>query len=243
MAAVLHHSRAKGTAKLVLLGIANHDGDGGAYPAVSTLARYANTHERTVQRAIDQLVARGELRRELQAGGSREMPDHDRPNRYHVLVSCPPWCDRTSQHRDTRERRQPGLWTKGVASTPPGGASATPPRRQCHPPGGRPRHPNHPPNLTPLAWVQHHRGPSGAVSVDGLAVPGVSWPRPRSAHRTGTATSPTAGGCHEPRRVGGPSCTAVGGCGAGRVRNRLPPVPPRRGRQRGPPHPTNPAAP
>ena len=134
MAAVLHHSRAKGTAKLVLLGIANHDGDGGAYPAVSTLARYANTHERTVQRAIDQLVARGELRRELQAGGSREMPDHDRPNRYHVLVSCPPWCDRTSQHRDTRERRQPGLWTKGVASTPPGGASAPPPPAPVPPP-------------------------------------------------------------------------------------------------------------
>jgi hypothetical protein len=122
MAMVLHHSRAKGTAKLVLLGIANHQGDGGAWPSVATLARYANVHERNVQRAIDQLVAKGELVVQLQDGGGHATPDHRRPNRYDVLVSCPPWCDRSAQHRDTRG--QSALWTTGVANSPPGGARA-----------------------------------------------------------------------------------------------------------------------
>lgn len=102
MTVVLHHSRAKGTAKLVLLGIANHQGDGGAWPSVTTLARYANVHERNVQRAIDQLIAKGELARQVQDGGGRDLPDNMRPNRYDVLVSCPGWCDRSTQHRDTR---------------------------------------------------------------------------------------------------------------------------------------------
>lgn len=138
MASVLHHSRAKGTAKLVLLGIANHQGDGGAWPSVATLARYANVHERNVQRAIDQLVAKGELVVWPQDGGGRDVPDHRRPNRYDVNITCPPWCDRSSQHRDTRG--QSALWTTGVANTPPGGASArggvanTPPHRVALPP-------------------------------------------------------------------------------------------------------------
>lgn len=109
LAAVLHHSRARGTVKLVMVGIANHDGDGGSYPAVSTLARYANCEPRTVQRALERLVSLGELAVEVQEGGSRDVPDHRRPNRYHVRVACPPWCDRTTQHRDTRESRQANL--------------------------------------------------------------------------------------------------------------------------------------
>lgn len=102
MAMVLHHSRAKGTAKLVLLGIANHQGDGGAWPAVGTLARYANVTERNVQKALQQLVNLGELLVELQAGGDRDKPDHERPNRYDVTVTCPSWCDRSTNHRDKR---------------------------------------------------------------------------------------------------------------------------------------------
>lgn len=122
LAAVLHHSRSKGTAKLVLLGIANHDGDGGAWPTVATLAKYAGCNERNVQKAIQQLVGRGELRVHAQAGGTPDLPDHRRPNRYSVLVACPPWCDRTTQHRDTRSR-QDHLWTGGVSQTTPGVAS------------------------------------------------------------------------------------------------------------------------
>lgn len=102
MAVVLHHSAAKGTRKLILVGIANHEGDGGAYPTVRTLARYGNCDRRTAQRAVEWLVAHGELEVDLQAGGPRDMDDDDRPNLYRVTVTCPAWCDRTRQHRDTR---------------------------------------------------------------------------------------------------------------------------------------------
>jgi hypothetical protein len=63
---VLNKSRATGRAKLVLLGIANHLGDQGAWPSISTLARYANSSERSVKRDIQELVELGELRVELQ---------------------------------------------------------------------------------------------------------------------------------------------------------------------------------
>lgn len=102
LAVVLHHSRAKGTAKLVLVGVANHDGDGGAWPTVATLARYANVSERNVQKAIESLIRSGELARHVQQGGHSGMRDWDRPNRYEVLLSCPAWCDRTKNHRAMR---------------------------------------------------------------------------------------------------------------------------------------------
>jgi hypothetical protein len=63
---VLNNSRATGRAKLVLLGIANHLGDHGAWPSISTLARYANASERSVKRDIQELVDLGELKVELQ---------------------------------------------------------------------------------------------------------------------------------------------------------------------------------
>lgn len=123
LSAVLHHSRAKGTAKLVAVGIANHDGDGGAWPTVSTLARYANCDARSVQRALSKLSELGELTITQQGGGTAGLADHERPNLYHLHVSCPPWCDRSTQHRDTRQTRQSNL--RGL----PGDISATP-RRQ-----------------------------------------------------------------------------------------------------------------
>jgi hypothetical protein len=66
VALVLNKSKATGRAKLVLLGIANHLGDQGAWPAISTLARYANASERSVKRDIQELIELGELRVELQ---------------------------------------------------------------------------------------------------------------------------------------------------------------------------------
>lgn len=105
MAVVLHHSRAKGTDKLVLLGIANHAGDGGSWPYVETLARYANVSERAVQASLTKLVQLGELARHTQRGGTLDSHagrDHKRPNRYDVLLACPAWCDRTVNHRPRR---------------------------------------------------------------------------------------------------------------------------------------------
>ena len=63
---VLNQSKATGRAKLVLLGIANHLGDQGAWPSIGTLARYANASERSVKRDIQELVELGELKVELQ---------------------------------------------------------------------------------------------------------------------------------------------------------------------------------
>lgn len=143
MSLALHHSNAKGTAKIVLLGIANHAGDGGSWPSVPTLAAYANVDERGVQRAIEQLIKSGEVRRDLQAGGLRGMADFDRPNLYHVTLACPVNCDRTTAHRVScvtcgkplrpRERRLRVLYChraechpNRVAFAPPGGADDTP---------------------------------------------------------------------------------------------------------------------
>lgn len=152
LAVVLHHSQAKGTDKLVLIGIANHAGDGGAWPAVATLARYANVDVRNVQRSLSRLVDLGELTRYVQAGGLVGRPDFLRPNRYDVTVECPEWCDRSAHHRpregwayddagqvvrvetlplstgDTPEMQKPATRRKDrVAQTSPGGADVTPP--------------------------------------------------------------------------------------------------------------------
>jgi hypothetical protein len=94
MSAVLHHSRARGSTKLVLIGIANHQGDAGAWPAISTLARYANVSERQAQRAIRQLEESGEIKVDYQAPEMMK-----RTNRYWVTVRCPKECDGTTQHR------------------------------------------------------------------------------------------------------------------------------------------------
>lgn len=144
LAVVLHHSRARGTAKLVLVGIANHDGDGGAYPSHATLARYANVDERNVRRAIDGLVSKGELAVQVQEGGDRDLADHRRPNRYRVLVACPSWCDRSPQHRDTRPTRVQGTFStrgalpppvppEGGALAPRGGRALPPPKPSSEP--------------------------------------------------------------------------------------------------------------
>jgi hypothetical protein len=102
MAIVLHHSRARGTDKVILLGIANHEGDGGAWPRMSTLAKYANVNTRNARAAVERLVRAGEVARFVQQGGPRDMPDDERPNRYEVLLSCPAWCDRTTRHQPRR---------------------------------------------------------------------------------------------------------------------------------------------
>jgi hypothetical protein len=71
VALVLNQSKATGRAKLVLIGIANHLGDQGAWPAISTLARYANASERSVKRDIQELVELGELKVEVQNAPTR----------------------------------------------------------------------------------------------------------------------------------------------------------------------------
>ena len=71
MVLALYHSKASATDKVVLLGIANHHGDGGAWPSLETLARYANVSERQVSRSIKVLEDLGELKR---CSGSSRRP-------------------------------------------------------------------------------------------------------------------------------------------------------------------------
>jgi hypothetical protein len=122
-----HHSKATGTAKLVLLGIANHDGDGGAWPSLATLRKYAGgIDRRNVRRAVDRLEQLGEVRRIIQGGGDHNTADERRPNLYKFLLTCPHDCDRTTNHRTSRSVEttfEHELFTGG-AITPPGGDSA-----------------------------------------------------------------------------------------------------------------------
>jgi hypothetical protein len=119
LAVVLHHSQATGTDKLVLLGVANHAGDGGAWPTAS---------ERTVQRSIQRLVKMRELTVQRQAGGTHDMASWQRPNRYEVTVKCPDTCDGTTQHRS--HRRTPTVpavpASDRVTQTSPADADDTP---------------------------------------------------------------------------------------------------------------------
>lgn len=99
VAIALHHSQAKGTAKLVLIGIANHDGDGGSFPKVATLAKYAGVHPRRIVSILNTLGGLGEIVIHQQAGGTHKTPEAVRPNLYEFILTCPPECDRTKNHR------------------------------------------------------------------------------------------------------------------------------------------------
>lgn len=66
MQAVWEHSRSDGRARLVLLAIADHQGEIGAWPSIATIAKMVNASERSVQRDIQYLQDIGELIVEVQ---------------------------------------------------------------------------------------------------------------------------------------------------------------------------------
>jgi hypothetical protein len=83
MTAVWNHSKASPAAKLVLLAIADHQGDRGAWPSEATLARVTGMSERSVRRKVVELVELGELSVEV---NSAPMPGRYKSNLYWVLV-------------------------------------------------------------------------------------------------------------------------------------------------------------
>lgn len=93
-----YHSQADASARLVLLAIADHDGEGGAWPSIATLARMTRLSPSTVRRSIKALAALGEVTVHLQEGGTNRTPDGRRPNRYEISLACPPSCDGTARH-------------------------------------------------------------------------------------------------------------------------------------------------
>jgi len=81
MAWVLEHSQARGSARCVLISIANHVGpDGTGWVHVRRVCAEANCSHGTYARAVQEAEARGELRREVHGGGSARMHDAHRPN-------------------------------------------------------------------------------------------------------------------------------------------------------------------
>lgn len=99
MNAVWEHSKSDGRARLVLLAIADHQGELGAWPSLKTLAKMANASERSVQRDIDYLQQIGELEVHYQQAPTR---NHYKSNLYFVKL--------------------PGVtdFTAGVTNTEPG---------------------------------------------------------------------------------------------------------------------------
>jgi len=62
--AVWEHSQAKGTARLILLSLADHaDEDGVAWPSLSRLAKMANVHVSNISKNLNILIEMGELSR------------------------------------------------------------------------------------------------------------------------------------------------------------------------------------
>ena len=84
MNAVWQHSKADGRARLVLLAIADHQGELGAWPSLSTLAKMVNASERSVQRDIDYLQNIGELEVHYQQAPTRT---HYKSNLYFVTLT------------------------------------------------------------------------------------------------------------------------------------------------------------
>ena len=86
---VLEHSKSYGSARLVLLAIADHADrvSWEAWPSVKTIAREANYDQRTVQRALNELVKSGELERTIQGAPLGQIPLEKRPNLYQMR--CP----------------------------------------------------------------------------------------------------------------------------------------------------------
>jgi len=121
VALALYHSKATYSDRLVLIAIANFEGEHGAWPAIETIGRLSGgINRRTVQRSIDSLIALGELREERREGFT---------NRYYVEITCPDECDRSANHR---ENKGGGVQTTpvqmpqgGVASTTKGGGVQT----------------------------------------------------------------------------------------------------------------------
>lgn len=177
LAVVLHHSTAKGTDKLILIGVANHDGDGGAWPAIDTLARYANVSRRTAERSLAALVQLGELHIELRAGGKRDTPEHERPNLYTIRVACPPTCDGTVNHRprrDTDGLEQPARVDVNPPTPTSGGAELDPPTPTSGVPltlvsGGPPTPTSGEPSMN-----QHTPQPPASGGLEVPAIPGVT---------------------------------------------------------------------
>lgn len=126
--------------KMVLLIIADHASDDGteAWPSQATIAAKASISIRTVQRAVNSLVAGGYLWMEKGAGGSANCREDRRPHRYTIIIS-----KLRGDTESTREKRGDNDDTNGATL-------ATPTGRQSRPMN----HPNKPSKETPDEFIR-----------------------------------------------------------------------------------------
>ncbi len=134
---VLKHSRARGSARLVLVSIASHaHADGtGSYPAVETIAREANLSKREVFRSLSRLRDLGEITIEPRGVGPGT------PNLYAVIL--PANRDEMSPLEETPATGQGDQMSPLTVTSTPLTVTSTPPNRDV-----RSREPSsNPPNL------------------------------------------------------------------------------------------------
>ena len=121
---VLKHSRARGSARLVLISIASHahpDGTG-SYPAVETIAREANLSKREVFRSLSRLRDLGEITIEPRGVGPGT------PNLYAVILS-PANRDEMSPLEETPATGQGDQMSPLTVTSTPLTVTSTPPNR------------------------------------------------------------------------------------------------------------------
>jgi hypothetical protein len=112
MAAVWRHSRSEGSARLVLLALADHANTqtAEAWPAIKTMASMARVDRRTVQRSLSEIEELGEISRVIGGGVSHggAPTNHYRinlPDATHEPVDKSP--DRAAPHRPNRAASDP----------------------------------------------------------------------------------------------------------------------------------------
>jgi Helix-turn-helix domain len=84
---VFKHSESEGTARLVLLVLADHAGQGGwvCYPSIKRIAERAKASESAVHRAIRTLVELGEVEIDRQGAYDERIRKDKRPNLYRII--------------------------------------------------------------------------------------------------------------------------------------------------------------
>lgn len=131
-ALVWAHSQAEGAALLAMLCIADHDGDGGSWPSMETIAQRARVTRETARKLVRRLEAAGELVTDVNGGGGLRTASHMRTNRYEITLDCPPECDRSARHR---------VSSQPVDNTPPPHGGVPSAGRGAPPPHGGANHP------------------------------------------------------------------------------------------------------
>jgi hypothetical protein len=101
--------------KLCLVGIANHDGDGGAWPSIATLARYVGCSERHATRLVSELRDMGWVEVVANGGGTQHTRDDHRPNLYRLHLRRP--VDNGTSRGDAQVTPSPVDNPDGVTST------------------------------------------------------------------------------------------------------------------------------